>query len=868
MKKTISWLLAFAMLLAMMPSVLLPSVSAASATFRAGDVNGDHMVATSDVRPLLSYVVSSTELTADQQQAADYDFNGTVNTTDAKRILDAVISGNPNALLDISLLPARADDWYSPVQLTSGIKSIVDVTENGTNGQTFTNIGSTWPYAAYAYDQKILVPDDAYIEYDLTVRCSATSINLYVGGSIPDLEGDRVMDDVAGRQYFKLNSYISSTNIDAGSGDLTSGTYKGKVRVGDLALPDNCRIDGMLWISGLKVYAVGADKNALTIRTLQVTGFHDPVKIDRAGGSLEVVRPALIDTAETEGLSTLTGMELYVNGALSADSVIKPSKDNKKIYNTRLYRRIVNYTDGYQLDVPFDWQEDFSLAKLRTRYTSEHYTLNISRESKNPYGNNADSWNTYLTEWINRYIADSAFLSANNLSYTRTPVTSTTLVDGFEVMQYDIVINDNAKIAQPYYSIAIVRPETSYVNFYLFVLKSDARTSTVMEKLLRSFKTVTQSGTAVNSQGQYTLTEPSYWNAETKAYFNKLQTQETTDWGFFSASMVPKSDSSYSSQNKKIKAEYDRISGAIGYDYDIMPTYTHLQYGSSYNQFPTDMANTYAGGNGFNGKPVLQFTYQFTSNNNTNLAAYTPMYDVLRGKHDAQFRKLAKDIKAYKHPVLFRLNNEMNTDWTSYCGMVTLLDPDIFIETWRHLYDIFEQEGVDNCIWIFNPVTTTTPYCSWGEDLCYMPGEDYVHSLGLTNYEMGNNATLTSFQILYTRAYAKSADHFAAHPWIISEFAAGAGGEKKFDWNIDQWTDTTLGRNGDLQVTWIEEMFECLNNKDLSVNTFCKNIKGAVWFSVNDYTSINNKNYVVNYLALDEARADSLAAFKEGLKGQ
>ncbi|MBQ4616914.1 MAG: hypothetical protein IJB27_00890 [Clostridia bacterium] len=861
MKRILIFVLTLTMLMSM---VSVGVVNAASEAFRRGDVTADHSISTSDVRSLLAAIVGSETLNADQETAADYDGNGTINTTDAKEILLSVIYGSPDTLVDFDLLAPSADAWLSPVQITSGVKSIVAVSDNGTSGRVFTNVGGTWPYAAYVYDEKILLPDDSYIEYDLTVQSSATSINFYVGGSIPDLEGDKVMDDVGGRDYFKLNSYISSTKIDPGSGDLLAGTYKGKVRVGDLNVPADCRVDGMTWISGLKVYAVGADKSTVTIRKLQAVGYSDPVDLPSSG---DAVRPSLVNATETEGLDTLTGMELFVNGERSTASTLPASKDNKKIYNTTLYRRVVNYADGYRMDVPFDWEEDYSLAALRTRYESTHYTLTVSRESKNPYGNTASGWETYLTEWVNRYIASSTFLSNNNLSYTRNPVTSTTLVEGHEVMMYDIVINDNANIAKPYYSIAIVRPTNSYVNFYLFVLKSSAPTSTVMEKLLRSFRPVTQSGVAVNSQKQFELIEPAKWNAETKAYFNKLQTQETTDWGFFSASMVPKSDSSYSSQNKKIKAEYDRISTAIGYDYDIMPTYTHLLYGSNYNAFPTDMANTYAGGNGFNGKPVLQFTYQFTSNNNTDLYGKTPMYDVLRGKHDAQFRKLAKEIKAYGKPVLFRLNNEMNTDWTSYCGMVTLLDPDIFIETWQRMYKIFEQEGVDNCIWIFNPVTTTTPYCSWGEDMCYMPGAQYVQSLGLTNYEMGNGSTLSPFKSLYTKTYQKSADYFEAYPWIISEFAAGAGGEKKFDWEIDQWVDTTLGRNASKQVTWIEEMFDCLNNRDLSTNTFCKNIKGAVWFNVNDYTTINNKNYVVNYLAMDEARGASLAAFKEGLAG-
>lgn len=864
MKKYISLLLTAILLFTMLaPSVTLP-VSAQAFALRVGDVDSDHSITTADARNTLSYTLGIISLLPDQQVVADYDFNGIVNTSDARMILQSVVVGNPNTLESFDLLAPKADDWLSPVQITSGVPSIVSVAQ-GTAGQVFTNIGGTWPYTAYAYDYKILVPDDAYIEYDLTVASSATSINFYIGGSIPDLEGDKVMDDAAGRQYFKLNSYISSTNIDAGSGDLTKGTYSGKVKVADLNLLADCRIDNMVWISGLKIYTVGSDNSTVTIRTLKVSGYRDPLHIPQSTDALETVRNSLVNTTETTGLSPLTGLEMYVNGARTTASSVGTTTDNKKIYNTRLYRRVMNYADGYQLDMPFDWREDYSLAALRTRYTNDHYTLTVSYETKNPYGNTASGWNTYLTEWVNRYIADSSFLSANNLAYTRSPITSTVLVNGFEVKLYDIVINDNSAIDLPYYSIAIVRPKNSYVNFYLFVLKSDTPTATVMEKLLRSFKTVTKSGTAVNSQGQYTLTVPSTWNAETKAYFNKLQTQDTTDWGFFSASMVPKSDGSYSSQNSKIKSEYDRISNAIQYDYAIMPTYTHLQYGSSYNQFPTDMANTYAGGNGFNGKPVLQFTYQFTSSNNTNLAGKTPMYDILRGKHDAQFRKFAKDIKAYKHPVLFRLNNEMNTDWTSYCGMVTLLDPDIFAMTWERLYTIFEEEGVDNCIWIFNPFGTNIPYSAWGEELCYMPDPTTVHCYGLTNYEMGNEKTLSSFRTLYTATYNKSNAYFANRPWIISEFGAGAGGEKKYDWDIGGWTDTTLGRNGALQTAWVNDMFTCLNNRDLASNTFCKNIKGAVWFSVNDSAQINNQYYITNYLALDESRSTTLTAFKNGL---
>ena len=181
--------------------------------------------------------------------------------------------------------------------------------------------------------------------------------------------------------------------------------------------------------------------------------------------------------------------------------------------------------------------------------------------------------------------------------------------------------------------------------------------------------------------------------------------------------MVDNTQNDYDYQYSRIQSEKNRLEEALDYQYGIMPTYTHIAYGSNYHYFPSEMAKEFAGGNGFNNKPVLQFTYQFTTLNNTNLDGYTPMFDILRGTYDEHFHKLAKAIKEYEHPVLFRLNNEMNTDWTSYAGIVTLLDPDIFIETWKRLYNIFLEEGVDNTIWIFNPIAILLVLIVTGENI-------------------------------------------------------------------------------------------------------------------------------------------------------
>ncbi len=861
MKRYLSWMFTLAMLIGML-SIGGFSVPASAATYRRGDVDGDGAAGTSDVRELLTTLVNNQNLAYAQQEAADFNNDGKVNTTDAKQILMWAMTGDGNVLTTVDLLAPTIDSWHNPVLSAYGTKCVVSETALSNGGVQFTNAGGAWPYATYIYDNMLLLPDDAVIEYDLTMTASATSINFYLGRSLPDLYGDSMTDEAAGRQYFKLNSYISSSKIDAGSGDLLKGTYKGSVKVSDLNVGEKGRVNGMVALSAIKIYTVGSNGTTVTVNKLQVKAYADPTTVTVSSDPLEAVRPALANTTETQGLSTLTGMELYVNGERSSAESMDAAADNKLIYHTITSQRVINYTRGYQIDIPMGWEEDYSIGAIRSRYTNEHYSLTVTREDQSPYGNTAGGWETYRTEWLDRYINSSTYLSNNGMTYQRTPVVSTTMLNGFEVRTYDIAITNKTGIDMPYYSIAVIRKTNVYNVFYLMILKGDVSTTGLIDRLVRSFKQSTPKGTAVNSQGQYETKIPSNWSSETKKYYNQLLSQTQTDFGFFSASMVPRSDGSYSSQRSKIQSEYNRLSTATNYDYAIMPTYSHLMYGSSYNQFPLDMANEFAGGNGTNGKPVLQFTYQYTTNNNSDMYAKNPSFDILRGTHDAQFRKLAKDIKSYGKPVLFRLNNEMDTDWTSYCGMVSLLDTDIFVQTWQRLYDIFEEEGVNNCIWIFNPITPATPYCAWGEALCYMPGEDYVQVLGLTNYEMGNGTQLTSFQSRYTQCYDAFKDYFDNQPWIISEFAAGAGGEKQFDWNYDKWMDTTKGRNASKQAKWVEDMFVCLNNKE--EYAFCQNIVGAVWFSVNDYTTINSKNYIVNYLALDAELTATLAAFKEG----
>ncbi len=559
---------------------------------------------------------------------------------------------------------------------------------------------------------------------------------------------------------------------------------------------------------------------------------------------------------EKNGFNDANGvytLKAYENGKLVENPAAIPGGDARILFSTKEKTRVAVLSEGYALTLPSaEVDADFSLGKLRSRYFAEDYVLTVTYEDQNPYGDNAKGFATYFDEWVVRYLENLDFLSANNIRRTRMIGVTEELLPGFTVNYYDMQINLGSKIKYDCYSIAIVRPTESYDHFWLFVLKSDQPRYETLDSVIASFKELEKRGETQNSFTSYELKIPENWNEETKKYFEKLQNSNTTEIGMFYAGNSP--------------TYINWMNTQLDSKLDIFMTYYHIGWGNSKTELDVDLLKKYAGGDGFNGKPVLELTYQFTTTNN-GLGGYTPMYDILRGKIDDHFRKIAKQVKEYGKPVLFRLNNEMNTDWTSYSGIQTMLDPDVFVETWRKMYDIFKEEGVDNCIWIFNPIAISCPYSNWGESLCYFPGEDYVQMLGLTYYQMNDEKNIVSFKDMYTELYKKNTPWFDNYPAIIGEFGCAAGGEVVYDWGKGQYVDVTdINMRRQRQADWITGMFDCLVHSQDEGYEFCKNIKAAAWFSANDVVDVNGTQKITNYLKLDEGVPLAIDAFKNGYK--
>ena len=237
--------------------------------------------------------------------------------------------------------------------------------------------------------------------------------------------------------------------------------------------------------------------------------------------------------------------ELYINGLRqeSLNTSYSQSDDSYLMFYGNGKARAISKANGYALTLPSDKiiKPDLSVAQYKTQFEAQDYILSISKEDKNTYA----SWDTYHTEWITRYlVADgdttsttalNNFFKYNNLSYTREPGYSFTLLSSFEVEYISILINDNENIEMPYYNIAIIKKPSEIKNFYLLVMKSKTDMSSQFDSIISTMKFFNTYGKARGNQ-DFQLKVPTYLNEETQKYYKKLINQNYTEWGIFNHS--------------------------------------------------------------------------------------------------------------------------------------------------------------------------------------------------------------------------------------------------------------------------------------------------------------------------------------------
>jgi mannan endo-1,4-beta-mannosidase len=484
---------------------------------------------------------------------------------------------------------------------------------------------------------------------------------------------------------------------------------------------------------------------------------------------------------------------VIVNGYQDEGGRRFPEDDVKTIVAAGAGHNI--YTDhasGFSLRYPAHMTADWSLSALRTVFTDDTTRIEVYHDDFRGtaataadyihYGNKfvkASPHHTILADqWLQAGGRQAHLLAWTRPSLARVPG------DKNHYASLEIVKND--------YEV------------YTIFIKSAAPITGAAD-ILAGFALVDRQGVPRNYKRFAPSRTP--MNAETAAFYSRyFGDRAPLAWGIFEPS-APQTLGPLATIEKRLDFAF--------------PVLLHYQMFDE--QFPVwGLDNAYRSGK------FVELTLQTTFSGQVNALWATEnrnagmVYAILDGQYDDYFAAYADNLKAFGHPVLFRLNNEMNGDWCWYSAFYTGKDADLYQALWRYIHDLFVARGVDNVVWVWNPHDVSLPAFKWNSYLAYYPGDAYVDVVGLTGYNNGTyfpGERWREFSEIYPALHDEYANHFDK-PFMITEFSSNSvGGDK---------------------VAWIHGMFDGIKKLD--------RLKIAVWWSGVDFDQQGNPGriYLIN----------------------
>lgn len=458
-----------------------------------------------------------------------------------------------------------------------------------------------------------------------------------------------------------------------------------------------------------------------------------------------------------------------------------------------------NNVDKYLVYLPQGWIIDNSKEFASTTYakpgTGKLYIYKQELDGVSP--------NTYMW-YSNKKVFDGA--GETQMIYRRDiEENGTRLV---EYMWRRPRIENYEEDYNYYWEINIVPANQDYV--YTFIMKTNEenmdKAFQVYQGILGNFYPVDY-GISVAPRDMDTIEEVHEINIEGNERTLNIPKDKTL-WGIFSEH----TPGDYFSSLKEV----DKL---LGRKLEFVMTYSSFA-----TEFPEkDAREIYADGR------IMMFTlHPWIEGNTTDIM----IPDIVNGDYDEYIRRWAGKVRELNEPVFFRFANEMNGDWDPWCAWFYGKDHDLFIEAWRHVYNIFREEDATNAYFVWNPHDRSYPDFKWNNPHLYYPGDEYVDWIGLTGYNNGTSHDADQwreFDDIYNDIYSEYSSLYPEKPLMITEFSSNEDG----------------GHKGE----WIKRTFEMLAQK-------YQRIKIAVWFDQVD----GKWNYPIN------SSPDSREAFVNGLK--
>lgn len=178
--------------------------------------------------------------------------------------------------------------------------------------------------------------------------------------------------------------------------------------------------------------------------------------------------------------------------------------------------------------------------------------------------------------------------------------------------------------------------------------------------------------------------------------------------------------------------------------------------------------------------------------NNANVLTHPgtqPAWTLARinaGAYDDYIHTWAQQIHQFGAPIMLRPMHEMNGDWYPWAGPVNGNNPQQFVQAWKHIHDIFEQEGATNVTWVWSINAQNVPATATNTYSAYYPGSAYVDWVAISGFNWGTSRPTFSwrtFSQIYSAplAFLKTLNK----PIMLAEISSVEQGGNKAAWIAD-----------------------------------------------------------------------------------
>jgi beta-mannanase len=182
--------------------------------------------------------------------------------------------------------------------------------------------------------------------------------------------------------------------------------------------------------------------------------------------------------------------------------------------------------------------------------------------------------------------------------------------------------------------------------------------------------------------------------------------------------------------------------------------------------------------------------------------------NIIAGKFDAYIHQWALAAKNWRGPFFLRFAPEMNGNWTPWSENVNGNAPGEFVQTWRHVYNIFKVVNATNVTWVWNPNLLFRAKGALPLSEFY-PGNDYVDWTALDGFNAGrvdNKGRWDTFSHLFQPSYSEILT-FSPKPMMIAETGSVEQGGSKAAWITDAFSTELPKKFPDIKAfAWFNHM--------------------------------------------------------------